>query len=74
MDSSELNRIQLMRCIKDIAERAEEIGEQEIACCCFAVAASIIDGSYPAFADISNKFARIRLDQIKNEEKDENGA
>lgn len=73
MDSSELNRIQLMRCIKDIAERAEETGEREIACCCFAIAASIIDGSYPAFADISNKFARIRLNQIESEEKDENG-
>lgn len=64
-EQKELNRQQLNQCFTALGKRANELGEKNIGCVSFALAASIKDNSDYEFAMWAVHFANHRINEIK---------
>lgn len=61
-----LNRQQLIKCFLDLADRAEEIDEANIACICHTVSASLLEGSDEDLAILMCEYSKMRIQGIKD--------
>ena len=57
-------RNQLMDCMKQLGERAEELGEKHIAVCCYTLGGCIQHGNDHQFAEICGTFAQAMKDAL----------
>lgn len=67
MNTKNFTRNQLKQCFLDLGERAVELDEKYIATICFIAAGSIIEGSDEYLCRWMSEFAKIRINQIKDD-------
>jgi len=63
-----MTKDQLLQCVLDLAERADELGEQEVGTALFTLAGAMQSPdelSMPMFSGVCQSFAQMELERIK---------
>ena len=63
-ESKLLNRIQLISIIRELGDRAQETGEENLAIMLYGIAGAAAEGSEEVLAILIGEFARLRMKKL----------